>query len=245
MLTPSPPPIPAAGVLDAVKTVLSGVGKETGKVLDGTTAEDDVSTPPDDETIRPTDVQKPILSSTNPGDIVCHAGVPVCGSNNDLGIRYGHCYILSFADGSQLGAQRDNPTYAKGGYLQDVPFKVCQTTSHCSQGVVPRNGTFYLQDQVGRFDDPEGRLGWVDNGFGGTNMKFVVSPKKAGLFRGTPQCSRGGCSIKLQGGYTGQRGLSPTGPTANHGLTFRQNPRIGVTFRFIETSCANEYDPYF
>lgn len=42
----------------------------------------------------------------------------VCANENDLGIRYGSCYTLSFSDGTTLGRNRDDYYYVKNGYLQ-------------------------------------------------------------------------------------------------------------------------------
>ncbi|KAG2054040.1 hypothetical protein BDR06DRAFT_955617, partial [Suillus hirtellus] len=75
---------------------------------------------------------------------------PVCGHGKYLGIKYGHCYILSFADGEQLGIDRDHTDYKKNGFFVDIPFKVCNSTTDCSRGKEVEMGqSFSLQDQHG------------------------------------------------------------------------------------------------
>ncbi|KAG2350854.1 hypothetical protein BDR05DRAFT_943191 [Suillus weaverae] len=91
---------------------------------------------------------------------------PVCGHGKYLGIKYGHCYILSFSDGQQLGTVRENTLYAKGGFFNGIPFKVCNSTTDCSLGKEVEMGeSFYLQDQHGLYTDPKSTKGWVDNAY--------------------------------------------------------------------------------
>ncbi|KAL0953260.1 hypothetical protein HGRIS_004510 [Hohenbuehelia grisea] len=180
-----------------------------------------------------------------PKSVCASSGEPVCGDDNDLGIKYGHCYVLRFTDGIQLGAQRDDLTYAKGGYFQDIPFKVCKATTDCSLGdAVPSTGSFYLQDQAGRFNDATGAPGWVNNAAGGTHIAFATDPSQAGLFKGTPSCSGGHCTLRLRGGPTGDGGIGPTCPMPDHGLTFWQNPNLGMMLQFIETACTGPDLPF-
>jgi hypothetical protein len=134
----------------------------------------------------------------------------VCGGGKSLGIKYGHCYILSFGDGQQLGSVRENTAYAKGGFFQDIPFKVCKLTDDCSPGKTVEMGeSFYLSDQQGRYNDPKGTKGWIDNASGGAHIAFTLDAKSAGVFGGIPTCAGGKCAIKLLGGPT----KSPNGPT--------------------------------
>ncbi|KAJ8502523.1 hypothetical protein ONZ45_g11676 [Pleurotus djamor] len=170
---------------------------------------------------------------------------PVCASDTDLGIKYGHCYVLKFSDGTQLGGDHDSPTYSKNGFFRDIPFKVCKTTTDCSLGdAVPTDGSWFLQDQMGRPQDTAGTVGWVDNGFNGTHIKFNTNAAQAGLFKGTPVCSGGKCFLKLRGGPTGNGGIGATCPMETHGLTFWPNPKVTLDVSFTETACSGPDAPF-
>lgn len=155
----------------------------------------------------PPPVPAPKVPAT-PGDCVTQCptendaacgGSPVCGNAQNLGIEYGHCYILSFSDGTQFGAQRDGAnSYAKGGYFQDIPFAVCKSTADCSSaGPVPHDGTFCLVDQVGRYGDPTSKLGWVGSAVDGAHMAWTDQPASAAMFKGSAACTGGKCAVKL------------------------------------------------
>ncbi|KAF7439791.1 hypothetical protein PC9H_000127 [Pleurotus ostreatus] len=170
---------------------------------------------------------------------------PVCGDEDDLGIQYGHCYILKFADGTQLGADHAAPTYSKDGFFKDIPFKVCRSTTDCALAeAVPTDGTFLLQDQMGRPEDATGAVGWVDNGAGGTHIKFNTNGAQAGVFKGVPACSGGKCFIRLGGGPTGNGSIGPTCPVPEHGLTFWPNPKATMLISFTETACSGPDAPF-
>ncbi|KAJ8523374.1 hypothetical protein ONZ45_g159 [Pleurotus djamor] len=170
---------------------------------------------------------------------------PVCASDTDLGIKYGHCYVIKFADGGELGSDLGAPTYSKGGYFRHIPFKVCKTTTDCSLGdVVPTDGSWFLQDQIGRPQDTAGTVGWIDNGFNGTHIKFNTNPAQAGLFKGLPLCSNGKCFLKLSGGPSGNGGIGPACPIETHGLTFWPNPKVTLDVSFTETACSGPDAPF-
>ncbi|KAF4579667.1 hypothetical protein EYR40_000156 [Pleurotus pulmonarius] len=163
---------------------------------------------------------------------------PVCGDGDDLGIQYGHCYILKFTDGTQLGSNQEGPAYSKDGYYKDIPFKVCRNTADCALGEpVPTDGTFVLQDQMGRPQDTKGSVGWVDNGAGGTHIKYNTNATKAGVFEGIPACSGGKCFIRL-------RRIGATCPMDKHGLTFWPNARVSIMMSFTETACSGPDAPF-
>jgi len=146
---------------------------------------------------------------------------PVCGKGKSLGIKYGHCYILSFGDGSQLGSVRENVFYVKGGFFNDIPFKVCKSTDDCSPGKTVQMGeNFYLEDQQGRYNDPKGTKGWINNAANGMHIAFTLDAKTAGVFQGIPSCAGGECAIKVLGGPT----LTPNSPTCPAA------PSSGVSF---------------
>ncbi|KAJ8487861.1 hypothetical protein ONZ45_g14171 [Pleurotus djamor] len=170
---------------------------------------------------------------------------PVCASDTDLGIKYGHCYVLKFSDGTQLGGDHAAPTYSKNGFFRDIPFKVCKTTTDCSLGdAVPTDGSWFLQDQMGRPQDAAGTVGWIDNGFNGTHIKFNTNAAQAGLFKGTPVCSDGKCFLKLRGGPSGNGGIGATCPVDTHGITFWPNSKVTLDISFTETACSGPDAPF-
>ncbi|KAJ8590494.1 hypothetical protein M405DRAFT_816233 [Rhizopogon salebrosus TDB-379] len=161
----------------------------------------------------------------------------VCGSGKSLGIKYGHCYILSFSDGQQLSTVRENTLYSKGGFFQDISFKVCKLTDDCSAGKTVEMGeSFYLQDQQGRYNDPKGTKGWIDNASGGAHIGFTLDAKTAGVFEGIPTCGGGKCAIKLLGGPN-KSPNAPTCPVVNSGISFYANPKMHDPIRFSEVTC--------
>ncbi|KAL0959150.1 hypothetical protein HGRIS_014437 [Hohenbuehelia grisea] len=165
---------------------------------------------------------------------------PVCGNEHNLGIKYGHCYRLSFSDGEQLGSRRGDLTYLKGGEFQDIPFKVCKATTDCSKaGPVRYDEGFYLQDQFGRFNDKDGKPGFISNHQDGNHMMFLDQTLNhlAAEFKGTATCANGNCAIKLYGGSNGERGLGPACPSDNPGITWWANKKIGMSLHFTEMRC--------
>ncbi|OJA13602.1 hypothetical protein AZE42_02731 [Rhizopogon vesiculosus] len=186
---------------------------------------------------------------TGPGPVHCGNGngrvepaspctsYPICGRGKYLGIKYGHCYILSFGDGLQLGTTRENTLYVKGGFFNDIPFKVCNSTTDCSLGKTVEVGeSFYLQDQQGRYNDPQGTKGWIDNAYNGAHIGFTLDANSAGTFGGVPTCAGGECAIQLLGGPN-KGGISPACPTATPGVSFYANPKIRDPVRFSEVTC--------
>lgn len=114
----------------------------------------------------------PCIPSPSPCPHTCgngHGGVepsctctnyPVCGYGKYLGIKYGHCYIISFSDGEQLGLDRDHTDCKKNGFFVDIPFKVSHSTADCSRGnEVEIAEPFFLQDQHGLYKDPQSTKG--------------------------------------------------------------------------------------
>ncbi|KAH7906387.1 hypothetical protein BJ138DRAFT_981493, partial [Hygrophoropsis aurantiaca] len=149
---------------------------------------------------------------------------PTCGKGNELGIKYGHCYIISFSDGQQLGSVRENAQYQKGGFFTDIPFKVCASTSNCAPGgFVQRGQTFSLQDQHGQYNDPKATKGWIDDSSNGGHMGFTTDASHAGKFSGTPTCSNGECAIKILGQPSGGA-LGFACPAAQPGITIVRLP---------------------
>jgi hypothetical protein len=182
---------------------------------------------------------------------------PVCGSGKSLGIKYGHCYILSFGDGKQLATVRENTFYSKGGFFHDIPFKVCKATDNCALGKTVEMGeSFYLEDQQGRYNDPKGTKGWIDNASGGAHIAFTLNAGAAGTFSGIPTCAGGECAIKVLGGPTKSGSAGSTCPVVTPGISFVSfvpfkrvslvmtiffdqwgNPKMHDPIRFSEVTC--------
>ncbi|THU90592.1 hypothetical protein K435DRAFT_781176 [Dendrothele bispora CBS 962.96] len=79
----------------------------------------------------------------------------------DMKIRYGQCYrLVTVPSGKEIGSNRENTIYTPGGLFQGIPFRVCRSTRDCSGGndpeadvVLSSKSLFYLQDQMGRYND--------------------------------------------------------------------------------------------
>ncbi|KAG2038810.1 hypothetical protein BDR03DRAFT_283230 [Suillus americanus] len=162
---------------------------------------------------------------------------PICGHGRYLGIKYGHCYILSFADGEQLGLDRDHTDYKKNGFFVDIPFKVCHSTIDCSRGKEVEMGeSFSLQDQHGLYKDPHSTKGWINDAYGGARMEFTTDANHAGKFTGIPTCAASECALQLHGGPVGGA-MAYACPMPTPGLTFYDNPKVGQKLRFSEVTC--------
>ncbi|OJA07827.1 hypothetical protein AZE42_10707 [Rhizopogon vesiculosus] len=152
---------------------------------------------------------------------------PVCGSGKSLGIN----------DGQQLSTVRETPFYSKGGFFQDIPFKVCKSTDDCAPGkIVEMGDSFYLEDQQGRYNDPKATKGWINNAANGAHIAFTLDPKSAGVFGGIPTCGGGECAIKVLGGPTRSPNV-PTCPAVSPGISFDANPKMHDPIRFSEVTC--------
>ncbi|KAH7915321.1 hypothetical protein BJ138DRAFT_150251 [Hygrophoropsis aurantiaca] len=164
------------------------------------------------------------------------ANNPACGRGSDLGIKFGHCYALSFPESVQFGAQREAVDYIKSVYLTDVPFKVCRATTDCSLGghITTRDG-FYLQDQFSRREDRLASKGWISNAYEGPHLSFTDATSMAGLFYGVPStCSQGGYALKLRSGPC-LGGLATSCTMEQPGFTFWE--RVSQTLVFSEVAC--------
>ncbi|KAG1858008.1 hypothetical protein DFJ58DRAFT_840484 [Suillus subalutaceus] len=162
---------------------------------------------------------------------------PVCGHGKHLGIKYGHCYILSFADGQQLGLDRDHTDYKKNGFFVDIPFKVCKSTTDCARGKEVEMGeAFSLQDQHGLYKDLLSTKGWINDASGGAHMEFTTDASHAGKFTGIPSCAGGECALQLHGSPSGGA-LAYACPMPTPGLTLYGNPKVGQKLRFSEVTC--------
>jgi hypothetical protein len=153
---------------------------------------------------------------------------------------------------------RENTLYSKGGFFHDIPFKVCKATDDCARGKTVEMGeSFYLEDQQGRYNDPKGTTGWIDNASGGAHIGFTLDAKAAGTFTGIPTCAGGECAIKVLGGPTKSGSAAATCPSTMPGISFVRpvifkmvfllmmiiffdqwgNPKMHDPLRFSEVTC--------
>ncbi|KAG1774067.1 hypothetical protein EV702DRAFT_1128195 [Suillus placidus] len=166
---------------------------------------------------------------------------PVCGHGKYLGIKYGHCYILSFSDGQQFSAVREKTMYVKGGFFDDIPFKVCKSTNDCSHGKeVEMDESFYLHHQHGLYTDLTSTRGWIDNAHNGDHLGLTLDANMAGRFTGTPTYAGNECGIELRGGPV-NGGMGYACPMAMPGWG---NPRVSKNLRFSEVTCNNYEVPF-
>ena len=116
-----------------------------------------------------------------------------------LSIQYGHCYILS-SGGKEVGSTRENSLYKLGGLFQHIPFRICRSTDDCELGGnVQFQERFYLQDQIGSYSDPAGRMGWVAPAQKALKMRFTLNNYEAMGYQGAMTCESPGCLISLSG----------------------------------------------
>ncbi|KAF9495164.1 hypothetical protein BDN71DRAFT_1431116 [Pleurotus eryngii] len=114
------------------------------------------------------------------------------------------------------------------------------------------DGTHLGADHAAPTYSKDGFFGWIlqghplqmDNGAGGTHIKFNTNGAQAGVFKGTAACSGGKCFIRLRGGPTGNGGIGPTCPVPDHGLTFWPNPKATMMISFTETACSGPDAPF-
>ncbi|ESK88569.1 hypothetical protein Moror_3129 [Moniliophthora roreri MCA 2997] len=126
----------------------------------------------------------------------------------DIGIRYGRCYTLGIADGRQIGSNRENAIYTPGGLFQDIPFRVCSSTSDCARRErdeeLTSKDSFVLEDQMGRYNDAKGTMGWVTSTLRGVlKMMFTTDGDDASVFvaKRNASCVDGDrpCGLLLRG----------------------------------------------
>ncbi|KAJ8073562.1 hypothetical protein PM082_011840 [Marasmius tenuissimus] len=112
------------------------------------------------------------------------ASLASTSADTPLGINYGTCYTLSLADGTPIGSNRENSIYTPDGLFQGIPFRVCRSTDSCDgSGQIWSTDPFYLQDRMGRFNDPEGKPGWVaESKRGKLRIKFSWDEEEAQEF---------------------------------------------------------------
>ncbi|KAK7436894.1 hypothetical protein VKT23_018914 [Stygiomarasmius scandens] len=163
-----------------------------------------------------------------------------CGNSTHIGLEYGHCYNLVFSDGHQLGRGRFGATneYIQDGYVQNIPFKVCKSTTDCGTGSVQNDDNFFLQDLLGSPDDPNALPGW-NNAPGGMHTSMTIDPSTAGKFKGKSACSANcKCIMRLSGN---PGGLGFACPATQPGITFWQNRQVTLDLQFVEVPCDGDF----
>ncbi|AEO63834.1 uncharacterized protein THITE_2039242, partial [Thermothielavioides terrestris NRRL 8126] len=166
------------------------------------------------------------------------SGEPVCPqqSGKDLGIQYGHCYVLRALSGLYLG--HDYATkYEVMGENPGVVFRVCAGQGDCTTNAgapVPANGTWYLQDQFG---DPNGAgFGWLG---GSGDLSVQANSADALLMAGSSACYAGQCSVCIRFPPGGAHAPCPLNPGQSH-LGIAANPNSCQPFYWEEVACRSE-----
>lgn len=166
------------------------------------------------------------------------SGEPVCPqqSGKDLGIKYGHCYVLRALSGLYLG--HDYATkYEVMGENPGVVFRVCAARGDCTASgdtVVPANGTWYLQDQFG---DPNGSgFGWLG---GAGDLSVQANSTNALQVAGSSTCYGGKCAVCIRFPPGGAHAPCPLNPGQSH-LGLAANPNTCQPFIWEEVACRSE-----
>lgn len=165
-------------------------------------------------------------------------GAAVCPQKigSDLGIKYGHCYVLLSLNANYLG--HDSATkYVVEGENPGVVFRVCGDDSDCltsADTLVLSNGTWWMQDQFG---DPSGTgFGWL----GGSGDLTVQDNSTAALVLGGSTTWYGGeCAVCITFPPGGAHAPCPLSPGQSH-LGVASNPNNCQPFFFQEVPCRSE-----
>lgn len=174
---------------------------------------------------------------TPPATGVC-SGKGVCANSTgvDLGIQFGHCYVLKGLNGYWLG--HDSATkYITNGENPAVIFRVCGDTTSCTTSVndyVSANGTWYMQDQMG---DPAGSgWGWIG---GAGDLTIQDDGSNALVVGGSTSCWDGICSICITFPPGGAAAPCPL-PASQAHLGVAANPNSCQAFYFQEVPCRSQ-----
>ncbi|KAI0459877.1 hypothetical protein F5B21DRAFT_201046 [Xylaria acuta] len=193
-----------------------GICCPLGKILDGLTC----ATPPP------------------PPDAGVCSGESVCPktSGSDLGIKYGHCYVLQALSGLYLGHDYA-AKYEVQGENPGVVFRVCGDTTACNttiDAVVGANDTWWMQDQMG--DPTSTGFGWLG---GSGDLSAQDSPDTALVVGGSSICFGGKCAVCIRFPPGGAHAPCPLSPGQSH-LGVSSNPNNCQSFFWQEVSCRSE-----
>ncbi|KAK7054447.1 hypothetical protein VNI00_003645 [Paramarasmius palmivorus] len=169
-----------------------------------------------------------------------------CGTAESNGLKYGTCYQISFPSlgNYQLGrGYNDRPNeYTQRGFVQNIPFKICKSTTDCGTGAVATADTFVIEDQIGPLDNAAGAKGW-SNAADPNMVAITTTAASAGQFKGQTSCSACKCVVSLTGatqGLTLNGALSQEevfGTGLGYRLSFRPNKGASVDLVFSEVPC--------
>ncbi|KAH8157992.1 hypothetical protein CIB48_g10259 [Xylaria polymorpha] len=173
----------------------------------------------------------------SPSAGVC-SGESVCPktSGSDLGIKYGHCYVLQALSGLYLGHDYD-AKYEVQGENPGVVFRVCGDTTACNttvDAVVGANDTWWMQDQMG--DPASTGFGWLG---GGGDLSVQDSPDTALVVGGSSICFGGKCAVCIRFPPGGAHAPCPLSPGQSH-LGISSNPNNCQSFFWQEVGCRSE-----
>ncbi|KAI0111297.1 hypothetical protein GGR51DRAFT_557711 [Nemania sp. FL0031] len=168
---------------------------------------------------------------------VC-SGEAVCPRKNgaDLGIKYGHCYVLQALSGLYLGHDYD-AKYEVQGENPGVVFRVCGDTTACNttvDAVVGANDTWWMQDQMG--DPASTGFGWLG---GSGDLSVQDSPSTALVVGGSSVCYGGKCAVCISFPPGGAHAPCPLSPGQSH-LGVSPNPNNCQSFFWQEVGCRSE-----
>lgn len=174
-----------------------------------------------------------------PSNATICSGEPVCPAKAgaDLGIKYGHCYVLRALSGLYLG--HDYATkYEVMGENPGVVFRVCAGRGDCTASadkpVPAANGTFYMQDQFG---DPNGSgFGWLG---GSGDLSVMAKSSDALTVAGSANCYGGKCAVCIRFPPGGAHAPCPLNPGQSH-LGIATNPNSCQPFYWEEVPCRSE-----
>ncbi|KAF9262580.1 hypothetical protein L218DRAFT_960043 [Marasmius fiardii PR-910] len=168
---------------------------------------------------------------------VCNL-IKACGDTNANGLQYGSCYQVAFPDGSGFGRGSDAAPnqYKMGGHVQNIPFKICKTTTDCGTGTVQAADSFYIQDSIGLVGDATGAVTWLSNAVNPNLVTATNTAAQAGQFKGQTSCAACKCVVSLTGSTAG---LSLRGDQGNYGVSFLGNKQSVVDLQFSQVPCDN------
>ncbi|KAI0010496.1 hypothetical protein F4779DRAFT_577121 [Xylariaceae sp. FL0662B] len=178
-----------------------------------------------------------VAPPSSPSAGIC-SGEPVCPSKNgsDIGIQYGHCYVLQSLSGLYLGHDYA-AKYEVDGENPGVIFRVCADTDSCNTSVdtyVGLNDTWWMQDQMG---DPAGTgFGWLG---GSGDLTVQNNATGALVVGGSSTCYGGKCSVCIRFPPGGAHAPCPLNPGQSH-LGVSSNPNNCQPFYWQEVGCRSE-----
>jgi hypothetical protein len=160
-------------------------------------------------------------------------GKEVCPPNeNDLGIEYGKCYMLTSPQGTTLSLLTNDYRLQPTDQSDFWQFRVCHNTNDCSEdGTVSANDEFVLNDVIGKINDNSEGPWWVCRG---GHYKPYTDSENVKKFMGRKWCTSEDCGICLKGGNL--RGIRRICP-GNQALGDDRNPRLCMPFVFEEVTC--------